>query len=166
MIAIPPLATREQADQRRNDRNARLAGDAADRVGPPVGQRPDGAAARPEGFLFLPEVTAPTFSRWRAKGARLLLTGFVQARSDGRVTFGCYIYDVRKGREVGRSGFVAAPDDWRRAAHKCSGLVYKAATGAPRHLRYPHRLCRARAASAMRVRRIAIMDSDGYNHNF
>ena len=75
-------------------------------------------------FYSYPEVTAPTFSKWRGRNAKLLVTGLVQARSDGRVTFGCYIYDVQKGREVDRSGFVAAPDDWRRAAHKCSGLAY------------------------------------------
>ena len=82
-------------------------------------------------YYSYPEVTAPTFSKWRAAGAKVLVTGFVQARSDGRVTFGCYVYDVDKGRELGRKGFVVAPDEWRRAAHKCSGLAYTAVTGAP-----------------------------------
>ena len=63
--------------------------------------------------------------------AKLLVTGFVQGRPDGRVTFGCYVYDVAEGPRARPQGFVAAPDDWRRAAHKCSGLAYKAATGAP-----------------------------------
>lgn len=48
-------------------------------------------------FYSYPEVTAPTFSRWRAKGAKALITGFVQARSDGRLTVGCYVYDTEKG---------------------------------------------------------------------
>src|SRR3954462_3727178 len=77
-------------------------------------------------YYSYPEVTAPTFSRWRAAGAKMLVTGFVQARSDDRVTFGCYVYDVDKGREVGRKGFVVAPGEWSRAAHKCSGLAYAA----------------------------------------
>ena len=82
-------------------------------------------------YYSYPEVTAPTFSKWRSKGAKALVTGFVQSRADGRLTFGCYVYDVDKGRELGRKGFVVAPSDWRRAAHKCSGLAYKAITGAP-----------------------------------
>ena len=82
-------------------------------------------------YYSYPEVTAPNFSKWRDKGAKALITGFVQSRSDGRYTFGCYVYDVDKGRELGREGFVAARDDLRRAAHKCSGLAYKAVTGSP-----------------------------------
>src|SRR5215218_11303160 len=82
-------------------------------------------------YYSYPEVTAPTFSKWRAKGAKALVTGFVQSRSDGRLTVGCYVYDVEKGRELMRKGFVIGPNDWRRAAHKCSGLAYTAITGAP-----------------------------------
>ena len=82
-------------------------------------------------YYSFPEVTAPTFSKWRSKGAKLLLTGFVRSRPDGRLTFGCYAYDVQTGRELGRKGFAVDPDEWRRAAHKCSGVAYTAATGAP-----------------------------------
>ena len=61
-------------------------------------------------YYSYPEVTAPTFSKWRSAGAKALVTGFVQARSDGRVTFGCYVYDVDKGRELGRKGFVVGAE--------------------------------------------------------
>jgi TolB protein len=117
-------------------------------------------------YYSYPEVTAPTFSRWRAAGAKMLVTGFVQARSDDRVTFGCYVYDVDKGREVGRKGFVVAPGEWSRAAHKCSGLAYAAVTGAsgPFDTRIAY-VAESGAASA-RVKRIAIMDSDGTNHSY
>jgi TolB protein len=117
-------------------------------------------------YYSYPEVTAPTFSRWRAAGAKVLITGFVQARSDGRVTFGCYVYDVDKGREVGRKGFVGAPSEWSRAAHKCSGLAYTAVTGAPGI--FDTRIAYVAESGAMsaRVKRIAIMDADGTNHSY
>src|SRR5579872_4701685 len=67
-------------------------------------------------YYSYPEVTAPNFQKWRSAGARALVTGFVQARSDGRLTFGCYVYDVEKGRELVRKGFVLTPGEWRRAA--------------------------------------------------
>ena len=35
------------------------------------------------------------------------------------------------GREIARKGFVVAPDEWRRAAHRCSGAVYASLTGRP-----------------------------------
>ena len=35
-------------------------------------------------YYSYPEVTAPTFSKWRDRGAKALITGFVQSRPDGR----------------------------------------------------------------------------------
>jgi TolB protein len=117
-------------------------------------------------YYSYPEVTAPTFFKWRSTQAKMLLTGFVQARSDGRLTFGCYVYDVEKGREVSRKGFVVDPGDWQRAAHKCSGLVYTAVTGAPGIFDARITYVAETGTGASRVERIAIMDSDGSNHSY
>jgi TolB protein len=117
-------------------------------------------------YYSYPEVTAPTFSRWRSVGATMLVTGFVQARSDGRVTFGCYVYDVTKGREVSRKGYVIAPEEWRRAAHKCSGLAYTAVTGAPGIFDSRIVYVAESDGAAAKGRRVGIMDSDGTNQRF
>jgi TolB protein len=117
-------------------------------------------------YYSFPEVTAPTFSKWRDRGAKDLITGFVQQRSDGRLAIGCYVYDVDKGRELGRIGFVAAPDDLRRAAHKCSGLAYKAITGSPGMFDTRIAYVAETGAAGARVKRVALMDSDGYNHSY
>jgi TolB protein len=117
-------------------------------------------------YYSYPEVTAPTFSKWRERGAKALITGFVQSRSDGRLTVGCYVYDVDKGRELARKGFVIAPSDLRRAAHKCSGLAYEAITGAPGMFDTRIAYVAETGAPNARVKRIAIMDSDGYNHSY
>ena len=60
-------------------------------------------------YYSYPEVTAPTFSKWRSAGAKALVTGFVQSRSDGRLTVGCYVYDVDKGRELAARASSSAP---------------------------------------------------------
>jgi TolB protein len=117
-------------------------------------------------YYSYPEVTAPTFSKWRAKGAKALVTGFVQSRSDGRLTVGCYVYDLDKGRELARKGFVIGPNDWRRAAHKCSGLAYTAITGAPGMFDTMVAYVAESGVGDGRSRRVAIMDSDGYNHRY
>ena len=117
-------------------------------------------------YYSYPEVTAPSFPKWRDKGAKGLITGFVQHRSDGRYTIGCYVYDVEKGRELGRIGFVAAPSDLRRAAHKCSGLAYKALTGSPGMFDTRMAYVAETGSADARVKRIAVMDSDGYNHQY
>jgi TolB protein len=117
-------------------------------------------------YYSYPEVTAPTFSKWRAAGAKVLVTGFIQARSDGRVTFGCYIYDVDKGRELLRKGFVVAPEEWQRAAHKCSGLAYTGVTGAPGAFDSRIVYVAESGAGTARKERVAIMDADGTNHRY
>ena len=117
-------------------------------------------------YYSYPEVTAPTFSKWRDRGAKGLITGFVQQRSDGRLAIGCYVYDTEKGRELGRIGFVVAKDDLRRAAHKCSGLAYKELTGSPGMFDTRIAYVAETGAAANRVKRIAVMDSDGYNHSY
>ena len=117
-------------------------------------------------YYSYPEVTAPNFSKWRDRAAKGLVTGFVQQRSDGRLTIGCYVYDVEKGRELGRIGFVATPSDMRRAAHKCSGLAYKAITGSPGMFDTRIAYVAETGSINARVKRIAVMDSDGYNHKY
>lgn len=116
-------------------------------------------------FYSYPEVTAPGFARWRSKGVKALLTGFVQSRSDGRLTVGCYVYDVDKGREIGRKGFVVVPGDWRRAAHKCSGLAYSAITGAPGIFDTRIAYVTESGSGAARTKKIALIDSDGNNQS-
>lgn len=117
-------------------------------------------------YYSYPEVTAPNFPKFRSAGAKALVTGFVQSRSDGRLTIGCYVYDVEKGRELARKGFVVAAGDWRRAAHKCSGLAYKAVTGAPGMFDTKIAYVAESGTGDGRVRRIAVMDSDGSNHGY
>lgn len=117
-------------------------------------------------YYSFPEVTAPTFGKWRSAGAKVLVTGFVQGRPDGRLTFGCYVYDVEKGRELARKGFVLTPGEWRRAAHKCSGLAYNAVVGVPGGFDSRIAYVAETGAGDARMRRIAVMDSDGYNPRY
>ena len=113
-----------------------------------------------------PEVTAPSYSQWRSAGAKLLLSGFVNARTDGRVTVGCYVYDVQSGRELTRKGFAVAPREWRRAAHRCADAAYTEVTGNPplfdSRIAYIAQSGRDETA----VKRLALMDFDGADHGF
>jgi TolB protein len=114
-------------------------------------------------YYSYPEVTAPGFAKWRSAGAKVLVTGFVQGRSDGRLTFGCYVYDVEKGRELARKGFVLTPGEWRQAAHKCSSLAYRAVVGTPGGFDSRIAYVAESGAGDARIRRVAVMDSDGSN---
>jgi TolB protein len=167
VVAVPPLST--PADKETSAGGTlSLAWQASQQIAQDLGTTSEVMPLPPvqKDYYSYPEVTAPTFSKWRSAGAKVLVTGFVQARPDGRVTFGCYVYDVDKGREVARKGFVIAPDEWKRAAHKCAGLAYTAVTGAPGIFDSRIAYVAESGAGNARVKRIAIMDSDGSNHSY
>src|SRR5438067_5278550 len=131
VIALPPL-TRPESGTRGNEMLA-IGWQATQLIAADLGQTAELMPLKPnrDDYYSYPEVTAPTFSKWRSAGAKALVMGFVQSRSDGRLTVGCYVYDVDKSRELARKGFVVGPSDWRRAAHKCSGRALAGLTGAP-----------------------------------
>jgi len=166
VVAIPPLATPDSG-QKANQSLA-IAWQATQMIASDLGTTSELMPLPPsqKDFYSYPEVTAPSFTKWRSAGAKTLVTGFVQSRSDGRLTFGCYVYDIEKGRELARKGFVVAGDEWRRAAHKCSGLAYTAVTGAPGIFDTRIAYVAESGSGDGRSRRIAIMDSDGFDHKY
>ena len=166
VIAVPPLTSPDGGSK--GNQMLAVGWDATQLIVTDLRQTAELMPLNPkrDDYYSYPEVTAPTFSKWRAAGAKALVTGFVQSRSDGRLTVGCYVYDVEKGRELARKGFVIGPSDWRRAAHKCSGLAYTAITGAPGMFDTQIAYVAESGVGDGRMRRIAVMDSDGYNHRY
>ncbi len=113
-----------------------------------------------------PEVTAPNYGLWRGAGARALVSGFVTARDDGRLTVGCYLYDVHRKRELTRKGFVISPTDWQRAAHRCADAVYAEFTGEPGLFQTRVAYVDERGPPTARIKRIVIRDFDGSGHKY
>jgi TolB protein len=113
-----------------------------------------------------PEVAAPQFDSWGASGAAALVQGFVQANADGQITVGCYLYDVALKSELTRQGYVVAPRDWRRAAHKCADAIYSRLSGESPFFDSRIAYIAESGPKDRRVKRLAIMDSDGANHRF
>jgi TolB protein len=166
VIAVPPL-TSPNSGTRGNEMLA-VGWQVTQQIETDLRQTAEVMPLKPnrDDYYSYPEVTAPSFAKWRGAGAKALVTGFVQSRSDGRLTVGCYVYDLDKGRELSRKGFVIGPNDWRRAAHKCSGLAYTAITGAPGMFDTMIAYVAESGIGDGRSRRIGVMDSDGYNHRY
>ncbi len=112
------------------------------------------------------EVTQPAFSYWSGRNVESLIQGFVQANADGKLTVGCYVYDVALGSELTRQGFVVEPADWRRAAHKCADSIYSRLTGESPFFDSRIAYIAETGPKDKRTKRLAIMDSDGANHRF
>ena len=94
------------------------------------------------------------------------MQGYVRAGADGRLTVGCYLYDVALGQELTRGGWVVQPAEWRRAAHKCADLVYSRLSGESPFFDSKIAYIAETGPKDHRVKRLAIMDSDGANHRF
>lgn len=112
------------------------------------------------------EVTAPAYAAWSSSGAAALVQGFVRANPDGQLTVGCYLYDVALQSELTRQGYVVAPRDWRRAAHKCADAIYSRLSGESPFFDSRIAYIAESGPKNARVKRLAIMDSDGANHRF
>ena len=166
VIAVPPLTSPDSGTK--GNQMLAVGWDVTQAIEGDLRQTAEVMPLKPnrDDYYSYPEVTAPTFSKWRSVGAKVLVTGFVQSRSDGRLTVGCYVYDVDKGRELARKGFIIGANDWRRAAHKCSGLAYTAITGAPGIFDTRIAYVAESGTGEARMRRIAVMDSDGQNHRY
>lgn len=112
------------------------------------------------------EVTNPDFDHWSGRGAEALVQGFVRANGDGGMTIGCYLYDVALKTELTRTGFVIGPADWRRAAHKCADAIYAKLSGESPFFDSRIAYIAESGPKDRRIKRLAIMDSDGANHRF
>ncbi|MFA7441565.1 MAG: Tol-Pal system beta propeller repeat protein TolB [Sphingomonadaceae bacterium] len=112
------------------------------------------------------QVQAPQFTAFRTAAAQALVTGFVTANGDGTLTVGCYLYDVFAEQELVRQGFTVTPAGWRRAAHKCSDLVYSRLTGESGYFDSRVVYVAETGPRTKRIKRLAIMDQDGANHRY
>ena len=115
--------------------------------------------------VSMAEVTAPAYASWG--GYEAVVHGFVRsAGGNNDITVGCYLYDVALRTELTRQGYVVAPRDWRRAAHKCADAIYARLTGESPFFDSRIAYIAESGPKGARVKRLAIMDSDGANHRF
>ncbi|MEO0590960.1 MAG: Tol-Pal system beta propeller repeat protein TolB [Pseudomonadota bacterium] len=168
-IAIPAFATdRDQPTPANADGTAALGREIARVI---TANLRNNGLFKPTGPDALPspqfqQVTAPSWNSWSGRGAEMLVHGYVRARSDDRIVVGCYLYDVALRDELIREGYVVRPADWRRAAHKCSDLIYARLTGEDPFFDSRIAYIAETGPKDNRVKRLAVMDSDGANHRF
>ncbi len=165
-IAVPPLPTSQSVTtpagttQELGQKIAQVIADDLKGSGLFAPSGPSGMRA-----ITMNEVTAPNFASWSAYEA--LVQGFVRsAGGDNDITVGCYLYDVALQTELTRQGYVVAPRDWRRAAHKCADAIYARLTGESPFFDSRIAYIAESGPKDNRVKRLAIMDSDGANHRF
>jgi TolB protein len=126
---------------------------------------------KPSGPQGLPQppyaqVQAPDFPIWQGRAADMLVQGYVRANPDGQLTVGCYLYDVALQQQLAKAGWVVPPSDWRRAAHKCADMVYSRLSGESPFFDSRIAYIAETGPKGHRMKRLAVMDSDGANHRY
>ena len=114
----------------------------------------------------LSQIQNPEYGGWRGRGSDMLVQGYVRAESGGSITVGCYLYDVALGQQLGKAGWTVAPGEWRRAAHKCADMVYARLSGENPFFDSRIAYIAETGPKDRRMKRLAIMDSDGANHRY
>ena len=126
--------------------------------------KPTGPGSLPKPALA--QVQSPDFPGWQGRGTDMLLQGYVRAEPNGNITVGCYLYDVSLGQQVAKKGWTVAPGEWRRAAHKCADMVYAQLSGENPFFDSRIVYIAETGPKDHRMKRLAVMDSDGANHRY
>ncbi len=109
----------------------------------------------------------PRFADWRQINAEALVTGTVEGGQDGgplEVEF--RLWDVFAGVQMRGLRFETTTDNWRRVAHRVADAVYERITGEQGYFDTRIVYVSEIGPATDRIKRIAIMDQDGANHEF
>jgi len=115
---------------------------------------------------FIEQITSfdqtPNFASWKQIQAKALVTG--QAFMDGgkmRTEF--RLWDVNTGQQLAAQQFTTSPKNARRIGHMIADIIYKAMTGIDGYFDTRIVFVTEEGPKDKRVKRLAIMDQDGYN---
>lgn len=109
---------------------------------------------------------SPRFADWRTINAQVLVQGTAESQGPGTVRIAFRLWDVFAGQQLLGKAFTAGPDNWRRVAHMISDEIYRRLTGEDGY--FDTRIVYVAESGPVirRVKRLAIMDQDGANHQY
>ena len=113
----------------------------------------------------------PRFADWRIIRSEALVVGTFEELEDGRIAVAFRLWDVYGGElmtingEPGRR-LTTTSDNWRRIAHKVADSIYQRLTGEDPYFDTRIVYIAETGPKTERVKRLAIMDSDGANQQY
>ncbi len=108
----------------------------------------------------------PRFGDWRVINAQALVTGNVQPQPDGRIRVEFRLWDVLAEQQMAGLALTAPQSNWRRIAHRVADAIYSRLTGEDGYFDSRIVYIAESGPETKRVKRLAIMDQDGWNHKF
>ncbi len=108
----------------------------------------------------------PIFGDWQVLQAQALVTGMVAPEPDGRLRVEFRLWDVVAQVQLTGLAYFTAEDNWRRVAHIVSDAIYERITGETGYFDTRVVYIAESGAPDRRIKRLAIMDQDGFNHRY
>jgi len=118
---------------------------------------------------FIQHVAAgegPRFGDWRQINAQALVTGSVQTQGDGRFRVEFRLWDVFAEQQLAGFAYTTTRQNWRRIAHIIADQIYKRITGEDGYFDTRIVYIAESGPGQKRVKRLALMDQDGANHQY
>lgn len=106
------------------------------------------------------------FNEWKAINAQALVTGKVTRAGDGRTRVEYRLFDVFGQTQMTGMAYMTTPQNWRRIAHIIADDIYKRLTGEAGYFDSRIVYIAESGPATQRIKRLAIMDQDGFNHRF
>jgi TolB protein len=104
----------------------------------------------------------PRFEDWRVVNAQALVVGRIGS-ADGRLKAEFRLWDVLSGKQLAGEQFFARPKDARRIGHIIADSIYERITGEKGYFDTRIVFVDESGPKDKRMKRLAIMDQDGYN---
>ncbi len=108
----------------------------------------------------------PLFAAWQQINANLLVNGEVQKLDSGKLKIKFILWDTILETELITETLELSEAIWRRAAHKIADKIYKKITGYEGYFDTRIVYVSEKGLYTKRIKRIAIMDQDGENHQY
>ncbi|MFZ1416194.1 MAG: Tol-Pal system beta propeller repeat protein TolB [Defluviicoccus sp.] len=110
--------------------------------------------------------TLPMFANWRLVNMQALVHGRATALPDGRLKIEFRLWDVFAEQEMLGRAYSTPAGNWRRIAHVIADAIYKRITGEDGYFDTRIVYVAESGPRTRRMKRLAIMDQDGANHQF
>ncbi|MCG8509424.1 MAG: Tol-Pal system beta propeller repeat protein TolB, partial [Rhodospirillales bacterium] len=108
----------------------------------------------------------PRFGDWRVINVQALVNGKIEVLGDGRLKVEFRLWDVFAEQQMIGRAYTTVPSNWRRVAHIVADAIYQRITGEAGYFDTQVVYISESGPPNRRIKRLAIMDQDGANHQF
>lgn len=108
----------------------------------------------------------PRFAEWKPLNSQALVTGTISPAGGGKLRVEFRLWDVFAENQIDGMAYTTTEANWRRIAHIIADVIYTRLTGEGAY--FDSRIVYVAESGPFnaRVKRLAIMDQDGYNHRY